>query len=601
MIKNLHFVRTQALLTLILVVTFFSVSNAQDESCASPANVQVSNVTMHEATLTWDGPADANSYELHVYGHGVYEDFEQYYFPQTNSITFEELPSNMEFEVRLHTNCPLYSQSWPSYAYFTTLPDCDPPTNFQFYTGMDSVYVTWDAEPSFGTMVSIFKGNVEIESYEATNNHALFYNLEANTIYIFRLVHTCPDGAEQSYSNQIWTLPNCSPMSNLQVTDITTTSVTVTWDDSVEGRSYEVTLLPDSGPTEYAWTNEHTASFENLQPGTEYQVGVVSQCGPWDFTPPFYTIFTTLPLCAPAENVQIETFVDSATVSWVGSELNQYVVTLYKDGIYLDWFSDSGTSSGVFNGLLPNTTYEVQMVVQCPGSNEDESWFVFTTLPAPVLYCSSNGLNSTKNNLGLVSFADINRSSGNDGGYSDNTSMVADVWTGESYVLTLGAGGLPNKKYISAWIDFNADGDFDDINEHIAYFGSKKNERVSTTVVIPDDAVTGTTRMRVIVNQHKTINACGSFAHGETEDYTIAIHPGTTPDAAALRVYPNPVTDALNFDSSPGSTITILNSTGAVMYSGEVPTMLPVSNWQKGLYYIIIGGDTRRTIRIAKN
>lgn len=599
--KKLRFIRTQALLTLMLVVTIFSSSVAQDGGCPSPANVQVSNVTMHEATLTWDGPAEAISYELNVYGHGVYEDFETYYFPQTDSITFEELPSNMEFEVRLYTDCPMYSQSWASYAYFTTLPDCDPPSNFQFYTGMDSVYITWDAEPSFGTMVSLLKDGIEVEAYEATNNNAVFYDLEANTIYTFRLVHTCHDGSEQSYSNQIWTLPNCSPMTNLQVTDITTTSVTITWDDSVEGRSYEVTLLPDSGPTEYAWTNEHTASFNNLQPGTEYQVSVVSQCGPWDFTPPFHTTFTTLPLCAPAENVQIETSVDSATVSWVGSELNQYVVTLYKDGIYLDWFSGSGTSSGVFNGLLPNTTYEVQMIVQCPGSNEAESWFVFTTLPAPVLYCSSNGLNSTKNYLTRVSFAGINRSSGSDAGYSDNTALMAEVTAGQTYVLTLRTGGLPNKKYASAWIDFNADGDFDDPNEHVAFVSSKKNETINSTVTIPADAVSGTTRMRLIVNQHKSINACGPYAQGETEDYSVTIYPGATSDVLAIKAYPNPVKDELNFDSSPGSTITILNSIGTVMYSGEVPPVLTVSSWQKGLYYVIVGGDTRKTIRIAKD
>jgi hypothetical protein len=240
------------------------------------------------------------------------------------------------------------------------------------------------------------------------------------------------------------------------------------------------------------------------------------------------------------------------------------------------------------------------MVVQCPDLSQVETWYIFTTLPEMVSYCTSNGVNAEKNHLAFVSFADINRNSGSDGGYSDNTAMSANVTSGASYVLTLKADGLPNKKYMSAWIDFNADGDFDDLNEQVANSTIGKNE-VSTLVEIPAGAMVGTTRMRIVLSHHKGISPCGSYAQGETEDYTIIIHPGTSGEVLSFEAYPNPVTDALNFKTTVAGPITIINSVGTVMFTGKVPNVLPVSTWPKGFYYIVISGDSKKTIRIAKN
>jgi hypothetical protein len=597
--KFFPFGACETLIILTLMIVNFTPIFAQTEECPAPANLQVSNVTMHEATLTWEGPAEP-VYEMRVYADGVYQDDQFYTWPETNNIVLENLLSNADYVVRLFRHCPLFTESAQVEVNFKTLPDCDPPTNFQFNTGIDSVAVTWDAAPSAGNIVSLTKGGIEVQSFQTNDNGAVFYDLEANTIYKFNLIYICTDGSEQFYTSQFTTLPDCSPMYNLQLSNITTSSVTINWEDSVAGRLYEITLIGGDDGSQYLFTEEHTATYTNLQSNTPYQVSIDAECRAADYVQPLFAHFKTLPDCSPVQNFQTEAFTDSVAMTWDGIDTNEYTVSLYDDGILLDSFWAPWGSSAWFSGLHPNTTYEVQMVVQCPDLSQVETWYIFTTLPEMVSYCTSNGVNAEKNHLAFVSFADINRNSGSDGGYSDNTAMSANVTSGASYILTLKADGLPNKKYMSAWIDFNADGDFDDLNEQVANSTIGKNE-VSTLVEIPAGAMVGTTRMRIVLSHHKGISPCGSYAQGETEDYTIIIHPGTSGEVLSFEAYPNPVTDALNFKTTVAGPITIINSVGTVMFTGKVPNVLPVSTWPKGFYYIVISGDSKKTIRIAKN
>ena len=125
---------------LLLILSVINFENAFGQDCPAPANFQVTQVTMHEATLTWDGPAEA-VYEMRVYGSNVYESDQFYIWPETNSITLEQLLSNADYEVRLFRHCPLFTESDQVTVNFKTLPDCDPPTNFQFFPGRNVFFI----------------------------------------------------------------------------------------------------------------------------------------------------------------------------------------------------------------------------------------------------------------------------------------------------------------------------------------------------------------------------------------------------------------------------------------------------------------------------
>ena len=145
--------------------------------------------------------------------------------------------------------------------------------------------------------------------------------------------------------------------------------------------------------------------------------------------------------------------------------------------------------------------------------------------PPPKIYCEANGSNGDEV-ITSVSFAGINKTSDRaDSGYSNFLSEKGTVIPGETYELVVGIdgyrGGEPDEVY--AWIDWDADKDFDDEGEY--YFVTKtgdKEGRISITV--PELATKGETRMRVRVAYKEESNIpCGATTYGEVEDYTIAI------------------------------------------------------------------------------
>ena len=81
---------------------------------------------------------------------------------------------------------------------------------------------------------------------------------------------------------------------------------------------------------------------------------------------------------------------------------------------------------------------------------------------------------------------------------------------------------------VAAFIDFNHDGIFDVNNGELVLGGATAtgpgNNVVIDSVLIPSTALTGLTRMRVIVQQGAIIpDPCATYLYGETEDYLINI------------------------------------------------------------------------------
>ncbi|RZJ72135.1 T9SS type A sorting domain-containing protein [Flavobacterium sp.] len=167
-------------------------------------------------------------------------------------------------------------------------------------------------------------------------------------------------------------------------------------------------------------------------------------------------------------------------------------------------------------------------------------------------YCTPDPLNcSVDDEIQNVTFAGINNNSGcgNDDGYSDFTATAAgNVVTGQTYTLTVTVGEGQGE-VVAAYIDFNANNSFEE--SELIYVGATPGGTVSTTVLIPESAVTGATRMRVrnafngFEDPEETLytdwgdGACidVSIGFGETEDYTLNITAGTqcsgTPDIGA--------------------------------------------------------------------
>lgn len=186
----------------------------------------------------------------------------------------------------------------------------------------------------------------------------------------------------------------------------------------------------------------------------------------------------------------------------------------------------SGTGSFTANmtGLAANTTYYVRAYAINSQGTAYGIQQTFTTSAGTVTYCASKGSNSTYEWIDLVQFAGINRTSGNDGGYKDMTSLQGTVALGSTNTIyfSAGFGSSSYTEYWAAWIDFNQNGTFD-TDEKVVSGSSSSSATLSATVTIPSTAKLGATRMRVSMKYNAAQTACETFSYGEVEDYTVNI------------------------------------------------------------------------------
>lgn len=147
-----------------------------------------------------------------------------------------------------------------------------------------------------------------------------------------------------------------------------------------------------------------------------------------------------------------------------------------------------------------------------------------------------------------VSLGTLNNNSVDDG-YTDYTGSVATVnlAKGSSYTPSFRLyhqilnSGFSDQVDIRIWIDYNIDGDFDDVGEQVfsavppELMMANGNNYTGTAFIIPAGATLGVTRMRVycdmlVSDGHDTPIPCGYLTsgnangqHGECEDYSVTI------------------------------------------------------------------------------
>lgn len=150
-------------------------------------------------------------------------------------------------------------------------------------------------------------------------------------------------------------------------------------------------------------------------------------------------------------------------------------------------------------------------------------------------YClpeNVENINSDFFYISNVTFADINNSSS----YSGYTNYIYDdpaiVSISSTHLLSV---SRPNdavfntKCFWKVWIDYNQDGIFDDNSELVLNRVNEANSLITENVIIPANALPGTTRMRVAMKYSESgVTAplpCeeGEYGLGELEDYAIII------------------------------------------------------------------------------
>jgi len=314
--------------------------------------------------------------------------------------------------------------------------------------------------------------------------------------------------------------------------------------------------------------NTNSITILGLLPCSVYEIQLASVCngvqGEW--TNSF--ILNTEGCCVnpsvySVPNAQGAT---TATVSW-----NDIFAA---DGYTIQLTGPNGTD--IIQSLQPNitffnldscTTYTIQVGSICVNPENPFTSFEFSTTGCgsctDVVYCDADGGNASDEYIEAVTVGSFTNLSTDNANYTDYTDLsTLTLVAGNSYPVSLTPGfpGTSYSEYFKIWIDYNANGTFDEPSELAFDSGSGSQNTVTGTLTVPAAAALapGSTRMRVgmayvgIFGSGNPPTSCGTYAYGEVEDYcvNIALADGVenVNGNFNLQVYPNPAAESIQLN-----------------------------------------------------
>lgn len=516
-------------------VSFSFMGGGTTNPPSTPSGLSTSAITSSSATLSWSAATGATSYNVQVRPQGgSWSTFSS----STTSYSLSGLSSATTYEWQVRATNSAGSSSYSSYISFTTTT--------VVATYCTSKGNTYSDEWISSVVVGSFSNSSAAAGYTDFTSKTI--TMEVGKAYSVTLT---PGFGGSSYSEgwRVWVDLNndkdfddagelvLAPSATSKTA--VTGTITIPAGTSVGATRMRVSMKYNGFPTAC-----ETFSYGEVE---DYTVSIVAG----QVTPP----------ATPTGLATSSITTSSATLSWSASTgATSYSVQVRPQGGSWSTYSTSSTSYSL-SGLAAATTYEWQVRANnANGSSSYATAISFTTQSVSLTYCTSKGSNSSYEWIDLVQFAGIDRTSGNDGGYKNMTSMVASVAPGGSYTIYFSAGFKSSSytEYWAVWIDFNQNGTFD-ADEKVVSGSSSSSATLSATVAIPSTALLGNTRMRVSMKYNAAQTACETFSYGEVEDYTVNISNSApavdnTTFAENLNdkavevytIYPNPVSDLLN-------------------------------------------------------
>lgn len=262
---------------------------------------------------------------------------------------------------------------------------------------------------------------------------------------------------------------------------------------------------------------------------------------------------------APQVLEVIDVDTTSAQIAWSTDFALEFYEVYYRELGTSEWmlvgiFADG---LGSLDGLNGCTDYEVLVKPSCEEGFEDAAIVegIKTLDCGPCIdlnFCENRAENSFWEFIDVVEIGDLEFVTGNNGGYALFEDTGIELEAGQDYVVTLTPGFSfgPYNEFFRVWIDFNADGLYS-ADELVMSSVEGSSEVLSDTITISDEAIVGSTRMRIAMkfvgNSGNVVEACELFDEGETEDYCVAILSSTlgteeAENTGQFGLFPNPNT-----------------------------------------------------------
>ncbi|KQX13003.1 fibronectin type III domain-containing protein [Flavobacterium sp. Root420] len=570
------FSEAKSLSTASLFENVISYQTSDLEAPTAPTNARAYQTFATSCNIQWVSSSDnvgVVSYE--IYNGSVLIGTSKQYEPYFQIKGLTEL-TTYTFSVKAKDAAGNTSLS--SNLIIITTPDGTTPTSPTNLTATDitatSVNLSWSGSTD----------NIGVTGYSIYNNTFTLLgtvdgstktfnvkDLKQATTYNFSIKATDAAGNSSLESNIVIVkaLDIIAPTvpTSLVASEITKTSLNLSWNASTDSEGvigYDIyqgqnLLVASTTKTSYTVTGLTSNNFYSYSVKARDAAGNTSNatlsivCETLDAISP----------TAPTSLIASEISDTSANLSWNASTDNK-IVAGYKIYNGNDFIASSTATSFKISGLTPNTIYNfsVKGIDVQENISTESNTITVTTLQQIPAYCVSVGFSQvlamliTRVKIGSIDYS--GNTSNNH--YSDNTNLSTDLKKGEVSLITI----KPREKFkgqtefgqrYAVWIDYNGDKDFYDAGEMVWNQIVTKESPVVGTFVVPETAITGTTRMRVIIRDdavgipYPCGDYTGTYNYGETEDYTINILNNITSING-----PNAPTNLTASETSPSTT-----------------------------------------------
>lgn len=486
--------------------------------------------------------------------------------------------------------------------YRSLLPTSSPVRYFPAFSSVlaGNLYPKWEVTPDVARTLNF---NVLVNDNKATGNQAAYDDMQVNVGNDgpFKITST------QVFSNTagafLWDVVN----TNLAPYNVTNVKI----DYSTNGSSWTTLLAstPNDG-------NQDVQFPTSLNGQTIYvRVSAINNI--------FYALkqvqVTTISPCTgtpPTGIIVNSTTTTSASVSWGASSGATYVIR-YREVGSSTWTTVTSPGNAItLNGLTPSTNYEVQIATVCNGTQGTFSPSTnFTT--QGIAYCASASTNTQYEYIANVTLANVNNTTsvGTYSNYTTDPTLLINLTKGNTYTLSVtkawASGGI-DYDAVSAWIDFDLSGTFEDSERVLTSAVNNTTTTVTEQFTVPSTAVVGTPlRLRVIniyggstANGQILTDPCATYTYGETEDYNVMVANNLSTNEIGnenqFSIYPNPVSEILYVKNvSNKAKFEIFDTAGRLISKGDINTeKINVSSLLKGNYILKI--TDKETVEVFK-
>ena len=257
-----------------------------------------------------------------------------------------------------------------------------------------SATITWntdtaaDSQVEYGTTTSY--GSQQSNASQVTSHSMTLTGLTPKTLYHYRVRSSNANGSSVS-GDYTFTTGGAPVISNVQASNVTSTSATITWTTDVASDSkvnYGTTTSYGSQQSNASQVTSHSITLTGLTPGTTYHYQCVSANAYGQVSSSDYT-FTTATGIPTITNVASSAVTNtSATITWTTDVAADSAVDYGTTTSYGSRQSDASmvTSHSItLTGLTPNTTYHYKCSSTNSYGTAQSSDRTFTTYGPPTI------------------------------------------------------------------------------------------------------------------------------------------------------------------------------------------------------------------------